>query len=386
MSRRVLEQEPTGGDRSDVRRIRVLLLIKGLGRGGAEKLLVDAARFGDRARVEYHVAYLLPWKDAFVPELRSSGIDVTCLDGAKGISWIGRLKRLIRDRRIDLVHVHSPYVAAMVRSSFGPSRPVLVTTEHNVWERYHRGTYWANAATFARNDHVFAVSDEVRSSIRYPAILRVLPLPPTETLHHGIDLEGAAATPPPTGVREELGIDPGAPVVGTVANFKPHKGHENLMRAAVRVAQARPDVRFVLVGHGPRDALLREEARRLGLSDVVVFAGFREDALRIMRIFDVVAVPSVHEGLPLSLLEAMALGCPPVATRVGGVGAVIEDGVSGFIVEPDDPGALADRISAVLADVDLRVRLGASARQSASAFDVRVAVRHIEDVYWGLMA
>ncbi|MEX2421149.1 MAG: glycosyltransferase, partial [Actinomycetota bacterium] len=122
-----------------------------------------------------------------------------------------------------------------------------------------------------------------------------------------------------------------------------------------------------------------------GVADAVVFAGFREDRLRVVRTFDVFAMASVHEGLPLALLEAMALGCPPVATRVGGVNAVIGDGVNGFVVEPRDPEAQADRIVSLLEDASLRSRLGAAARERATAFDVRAALRRIEHVYTELV-
>jgi glycosyltransferase involved in cell wall biosynthesis len=263
---------------------------------------------------------------------------------------------------------------------------VLVTTEHNVWERYHRSTYWANAVTFPRNDHVFAVSEEVRESIRYPRALRFLSTPPVETLHHGIDVDRVVATAPPTGVREELGIAPDAPVVGTVANFKPHKGYQYLLQVAAHVARERPDVRFVFVGQGPMQEQMLGEAKRLGIADTVVFAGFREDALRLVRTFDVFAMSSIHEGLPLALLEAMALGRPPVATRVGGVGAVIQDGVSGFTVEPREPELQAERILEVLEDDALRRKLSNGARARAMEFDVRRAVRRIEHVYSELVA
>jgi glycosyltransferase involved in cell wall biosynthesis len=384
MSEHLIERSAEEDNESSVRRIRVLLLIKGLGRGGAEQLVVNAVEYGDGARFEYQVAYLLPWKDAFVADLHALGVMTTCLDGAKGVAWLVRLRRLIRDQGIDVVHVHSPYAASFARCSLPRSLP-MVTTEHNVWPRYHRATYWANATTFPRNDHVFAVSDEVRDSIRYPKPLRFLHTPPLETLHHGIDFERVTATPAPTGLREELGIAADAPVVGTVANFKPHKGHEYLVRTAALVSRVRPDVRFVFVGAGPQQDEIRSEAARLGVGGAVIFAGFREDALRVARIFDLYAMSSVHEGLPLALLESMAIGCPPVATRVGGINAIIEDGESGYIVEPRDPEAQADRILALLADASLRSRMGSAARDKAAAFDVRATFRRIEHVYSELL-
>lgn len=376
---------PTRSEAS--RPIRVLLLIKGLGRGGAEQLLVNAVERGDRDRFEYHVAYLLPWKDAFVEELEALGVPVTCLDGGgRTLAWVGRLRRLVRDRGIDIVHVHSPYVAAAARLGLPRRGPVLVTTEHNVWERYHRATYWSNAVSFPRNDHVFAVSDEVRDSVAYPRGLRFLRRPTVETVHHGIDVPRVAATRSVPGMREQLGVPTDALVIGNVANFKVHKGHEYLIRVAARMVRERADVRFVLVGQGPLFEASRELARRLGAADAVVFAGFREDALQVMRTFDILAMSSLHEGLPLALLEAMALGIPPVATRVGGVGAVIDDGVSGFIVEPRDPEIQADRLMKLVEDEGLRRRLGTASRVRAEAFDVGAAIHHIERVYTELVA
>lgn len=367
-------------------RTRVLLLIKGLGRGGAEQLLVNAVGCGDRSRFDYHVAYLLPWKDAFVPELRELGVSVDCLDGARGVAWIGRLKRLVRERRIEVIHVHSPYVAAMVRGALGRPRPLLVTTEHNEWDRYHRATYWANAITFPRNDFVFAVSQEVEASVRYPKPLRFLRRPRIETLHHGIDADRIAAAPAASGVREELGIPPDALVVGTVANFKPHKGYEHLLPVVARVARERTDVRFVLVGGGPLLEQIRRRATEMGIDGSIVFTGFRADALRIMKTFDLYVMASVHEGLPLALLEAMALGCPVVATRVGGVAAVVVEGQNGFIVEPRDPDAQAARLLKLMRESSLRERFAAASRERASAFDVRNAVRRIEQIYTELVA
>jgi glycosyltransferase involved in cell wall biosynthesis len=364
----------------------VLQLIKGLGRGGAEQLLVSLVRYADRSRFDYEVAYVLPWKDAFVPEMREMGISATCLGSGHGIAWAARLRRLIREREIDLVHVHSPSVGATMRSVVGPRRPALVTTEHNVWERYHRVTYWANALTFARNDHVFAVSDEVRESIRYPRPLRMMRMPPIETLHHGIDIPSVVATPEPDGIRAGLGVDPDAFVVGSVANFKPHKGYEYLVRVAAIVARERPDTRFVIVGHGPLQDDIRRQAQALGVNGSLVFAGFREDALQVVRSFDVFALSSIHEGLPLALLEAMALGRPPVATQVGGVRAVIQDAVNGFVVPARDPQALAERLIALHDDGELRRRLGAAAAERAASFDVSWSIRRIEEIYAGLVS
>jgi glycosyltransferase involved in cell wall biosynthesis len=365
----------------------VLLLIKGLGRGGAEQILASSAPYLDTTRFRYEVAYLLPHKCALVGDLQAAGLEVHCLEGTSGAGWVGRLRRLVREREIDLIHLHSPYPAVGARIGLrGPGRPRIVTTEHIGWEFYRRATYWPNLLTFFRNDHAFAVSDQVRRSIRYPAPLRSLPMPPLETLHHGLDLDAVARWSGPDGVREELGVPEEAPVIGTVANFKAHKGYPYLLQAAWRVRAVVPEARFLLVGVGPVEDDIRAQAAEMGLSETVIFAGFRSDVPRVAQVFDIFALASLYEGLSIALIEAMALGKPPVVTAAGGTIEVVGHGENGLLVPPADPDALAEGILSLLRDPPLRERLGEAARRRAADFDIRKAVHRYERVYEELLA
>lgn len=360
--------------------MKVVFLIKGLGRGGAEQLLVSTVRHADRSRFSFRVAYLLPWKDALVAELRAEGAGVGCLDGARGVGWTARFRRLAR--QADIVHVHSPYAAIGARLTVPRDVP-FVYTEHNEWPRYHRATYWGNALTYGRNDHVFTVSDQVMSSIR-ASRARLGQLPPIETLHHGPDpalLERAAVN---DGARAELTGGREALVVGTVANLKAHKGIDQLLEAVPIVLRDLPDVRFVVVGRGPLEEELRARSRAMGLDGAVWFTGFREDAARLAGAFDVFVLPSLHEGLPIALLEAMALGRPSVVTPVGGVPEVVEHGRDALVVPRSQPAALAAAIVELLRDRSMRARLGANAKRRAASFDIRRAVRRMEDVWTSL--
>jgi glycosyltransferase involved in cell wall biosynthesis len=366
---------------------RVLFLIKGLGAGGAERLLVSAAPYLGGRGIDYEAAYLLPWKDALAGDLAGTGVPVTCLEATDGARWLGRLRRLVREHGIGLVHAHSPSVAAAARLALPRGWGTrFVYTEHNVWSRYHPLTRWANMLTYPRNDHVFAVSDRVRRSIRYPPPLARLPMPTVETLHHGLDLAAVARWGAADGVREELGIPPEAPVVGTVANLKPHKGHRVLLRAAALVRREVPDARFVLVGTGPLEAELRRQAVTLGLDGAVVFAGMRLDAPRVADAFDVFVLPSFQEGLSIALVEAMALGKAIVVTPVGGQLEVVEPGVHAVVVPPGDPGSLACAVVELLRDPDRRSSLGRAARERAVRFDIRRTVARLEAVYEELLA
>ena len=150
------------------RPVRVLWLSKGLGRGGAEQLLLNLARTIDSAAVSLEAAYVLPRKDALVPDLEQAGVLVHGLgDPTDQTAWLRRLRRLLDSGTYDMVHTHSPLVAAAARL-LAPRRTVLAHTEHNVWQRYRRPTRWLNAATINRNAVVWAVSEGVAESIRLP--------------------------------------------------------------------------------------------------------------------------------------------------------------------------------------------------------------------------
>jgi glycosyltransferase involved in cell wall biosynthesis len=361
---------------------RILLLIKGLGRGGAEQLLLNAAPYLDQSRFDYRIAYLLPWKNALSEELASHGLAIDCLGNRA--DWARRLRHLVLAEQIDLVHAHAPYPAVGARVALMGTGCVLVYTEHNVWESYRPLTRLANMMTFSRNDHVFTVSDHVRTSIRLPRQLQRSMRGRIETLYHGLDQAGM--TPwRRDGVRRELGLDDHVPLVGNVANLRPQKGHRFLLAATAIVRRTIPDVKLVLVGQGPQLDAIRRQIERLHLDESVILTGFRDDAQRVMSAFDVFALPSVHEGLSIALVEALALGKPVVAYRAGGIPEVVNHGEHGFLVDPGDVEGLASGITALLQDPALRARFGRAGVRRAAAFDIRSAVQRMEEIYEELL-
>jgi glycosyltransferase involved in cell wall biosynthesis len=357
--------------------VRVLWLIKGLGPGGAERLLVGAARSIDRERFDVSVAYLLPWKDHLVGELRDAGVEAVCLRARGDLDprWIGRLRALVRDRGIHLVHAHSPVAAAVARITLG-SRTAIVTTEHNTWDRYRPATRRLNAATFGRQQAAIAVSREVARSIGPRA------RPPVHVIPNGVDADAVRALAlTREAARDELGLPVGGPVVGAIGGVTAKKGHVHLVRATASLLARVPDIRLVIVGLPIDPEPVRRAIGEAGLEGRVLLAGYHPAAARLLPAFDVFALPSLHEGMPLSLLEAMVLGIPVVAARVGGVPEVVTDGVDGLLVPPADDDALATALADLLLDGERPRVLAEAARSTAERFSLAAAVRRTEDVY-----
>jgi glycosyltransferase involved in cell wall biosynthesis len=178
--------------------------------------------------------------------------------------------------------------------------------------------------------------------------------------------EGVPDRPPGAGGADALaalGVPAGAPVVGNVAALTDHKDHATLLRAARIVLDRAPQARFVIVGDGELRPRLRELHRQLALGEGCVFAGFRDDVDRLLPAFSVFCLSSHMEGLGTSLLDAMAFARPVVATRAGGIPDAVEDGVTGRLVPPRDPAALAGALLELLADPARRQAMGRAGRR-----------------------
>lgn len=369
----------------------MLLLIKGLGLGGAERLLVGLAANRDRTRFDYEVAYVLADQDALAPAMADTGIPVRCL-GARGsadLRWLAALRRLVTERRYDLVHSHLPYVAAMARvvalSIPAARRPVLVYTEHSLWNRAAVLTRVLNRATVGMDSGLFVVSPAARRAL--PRSLRQ----GARVVVHGVDLvqseaesHDRASTRP--SVRHELGLAEDEVLALTVANLRSEKGLDVLVDAARLVREAGAPVRFAVAGSGPLQEDLQAAVVEAGIEDRFTLLGQRLDTLRLMVGSDLFVLPSRQEGMPVALMEAMSVGLPVVATEVGGVPDVVTDGREGLLVEVGTPRAMADAIGRLASDAALRARMGMAGRTRSRAFDIASAARQIEDRYAELLA
>ncbi len=362
------------------------MLIKGLGPGGAERLLVESVRHHDPS-LSLSVAYLVPQKRALVTELEHLGIKPQCI-GSRSVfdpRWMLRLRRIIVGYGVDVAHVHSPVVAVGTRLVLATipreRRPRLVTTEHNVWASHARPTRIADRLTASCDSAHLAVSSAVRSSM--PARLRTR----TEIVRYGVDLDRVySAQAAREGVRAALGVTGDELVIGTVANLRSTKGYPDLLAAACLVVERFDRARFVAIGQGP----LEDEIRRLhagsGLGDRFTLLGYRADAIEVMSGFDVFCLASHHEGLPIALMEALALGIPIVATAVGGVPELVTDGHDAILVPAGQPEKLAEALIELLQNPERRSLLARHAREHGRGLSVEHAIRRVEALYRTLCA
>lgn len=363
-----------------MQRIKILWLIKGLGPGGAEQLLLLSARVADHERFDYRVAYVRPDKTHLVPEFEELGIRPQRLGaGAAGrIAWVTDLRQLLRE--VDVVHAHSPVLAStarlVARTLTRSERPSVVTTEHNEWTSHRMPTRLLNGLTTPLDAHHWAVSEQVRDTMwasrqaGYPVLI------------HGIDTDSIETdTGAGDQVRAELGVPPEAVVAITVANLRRNKDYPNLLNATKLAIGECPELRVIAVGQGPLEAEIHSLHADLGLGEQVRLLGFRRDVHRLMGAADFFVLSSAHEGLPVAVMEAFAAGLPVVATAVGGLSQQVADGVHGLLVPPADPQALATAMVRVGSDAALRRSLAAAAQQRSHDYDIRVAVATQEEKY-----
>jgi glycosyltransferase involved in cell wall biosynthesis len=368
-------------------KIRILQLIDQLGDAGAERLINSFALNVDRSQFDLHVCALRHWPfPKIVPDLRALGFPVTELNQrhAYDLHVLLSLVNYIRRNDIDIIHTHLLASDVMGRlAGFITRRPVVSTIHngrtdldneplHRQWMERWTARLWCR--------RLLVVSALLRTEI---AAWFGFPLSKVTAIPNGVDTSRFA--PPsnfdPLALKQDL-VGGDYRIVANVARLVPQKGQSYLMEAAAIVARTRPDVRFVIVSDGELRDAITAQAASLGIADKLVITGLRTDVTEILAASDLFVLSSLWEGMPLSLIEAMSVGVPAVATDVGGVGQLLKDGVTGLLVPPADSQALAAAIARSL-DHPAAARSRASTAKAMvlREFDIGTMVRRWEAVY-----
>jgi glycosyltransferase involved in cell wall biosynthesis len=341
---------------------------------------------GDRGRFDYEVAYVLREQHALVSAVESGGTPVHALDAAHNgdLRWMKALRRVLVAGHYDVVHFHLPYAAALgqlvVASLPRTTRPAVVYTEHSLWDRTPLVIRALLRVSLRSKELLVTVSQASYEALPPPLRRRA------KVVVHGVDLSRSDALMADraqrrAAVRAELGVAPEELLFLTVANLRAEKGHRVLLEAARAMADEDLPVRVAVVGRGPLEASLRARHVELQLGDRFRFLGARSDVLELMAGVDAFVLPSLHEGLPVTLMEATSVGLPIVATSVGGVPQILEDEFDALLVPPDDAAALAKAMTRLAMDPVLRERLGRRAKGRSTMFDIAVASRTVEGIY-----
>jgi L-malate glycosyltransferase len=409
------------------KKVKILHLIKSLGRGGAEMLLPETLSKHNAERYEFHYIYFLPWKDQVVPLIQSNGGIVRCIPARNNLQIMGKaweIAAYVRQQGIQMIHCHLPWAGIVGRVAGKLARVPVVYTEHNKWERYHKLTYWLNRVTFGMQRAVVAVSDDVEESIRKhtpgltfanPGLDAGLPFPGQPSFFAGAAEAGkrpAADQDNQKGevglvtilngvnthhfkkdfserisIRDKLGIPADAPVIGTVAVFRFQKRLDLWMEQALQILKRVPEAHFILVGDGPLKAELLQKRAALGLEDRLHMPGLQTQVRPYFSAMDLFMMASVFEGLPIALLEAMSCSCGVISTAAGGIKQVVVPGESGYLCEVDNYQELEDLAVRLLADPEERERVGAGARTRVQdSFSIEQMVHQLEQLYEHILA
>lgn len=345
--------------------LRIMFVITCMPVGGAETLLVNLVRRLDRRRFAPELCclkYRGPLGDVLAQEIPTfTGLLAHKYDFAV----LGRLTRLLRQREIDAVVTVGTGGDKMFWGRLAAWRagvPVILSALHSTGLPDH--VELPNRLLAPLTDGFIGVAEPHG---RYLASHEGCPAARVFVIPNGVDTGRFRPLREPDGLRQQLQLGAGTPVVAIVAALRPEKNHELFLQSAARVRQTLPEAAFLVIGDGPRRSALEAMAHELGVGGAVRFLGTRSDVPELLSLVDVLVLSSHMEANPVSILEALACGKPVVATRVGSVPESVRDGETGYLVPPGDAEQLAARVADLLAAPERARRLGRAGRELVEA-------------------
>jgi glycosyltransferase involved in cell wall biosynthesis len=349
--------------------------------GGAQGSVTDLMVRLDPARFQVEAICLTD--GPAVDRMRQLHLPITVLRESNDRDVVRALASHLQDRDVDLLHAHMFRAELLgARAARLAGTPVIVATAHSSRVR-SKSDIAALATQTPLMDHLIAPSQAIGAKLRREG----RGSSPITVIPNGVDLDRFGQRPSAeerAGVRASLGIPADAFLVGVVARLEPEKGHRYLMAAWPEIIQAVPHARLLVIGDGSLTDALRSQARALpsAARGRVVFAGGQTDVVALVQSLDLAVLPSLREAQGIALLEAMAARVPVVASRVGGIPETIGDGVDGLLVPPANSDALAEAITRVAQNGELRNRLAAGGRRRVEdRFSLDESVSRMEGIY-----
>lgn len=328
-------------------RFKVLFMLNSFGTGGSERVVLDICRGMNRDVFEPFVVSL--YCGELSGEFDKIQVWNTCLDKKDGVDFplMLRLANILRNKKIDVINAHhfSPFIHSYLGSMM--NRCSLIYTDHTVHEIRKIPSYWAMIGTLLLKTcyAVIGISNgctrQLMETFHVPdhKAITILNAIDMDRFEHPIDRESK---------RQELHLNPEDKVVGIVGNLREQKNHVNLLRAFRIITKNSTTTKLMVIGDGPMRDQLHGLAKELGIEANVLFLGARLDTVELYQAMDIYCLSSHYEGLPLTILEAMASKVPIVATDVIGINDVVIKGETGLLVEPDNPEKLAQAALSLL--------------------------------------
>jgi len=322
--------------------------------GGLQQVVVNICRTIDREKFNVSVLCLRSLGE-FALDVQKMGINVFCLRQKKSrtdyFSFF-KVAKILRHEKIEIIHTHNtqPFFDGTIGALLSDVKTIIHTDHARDFpdKRRYMFAEWL-VSHFAHK--VVGVSEQTSNNlIKYDKISprKIITIP------NGVDGSKFPASIDKVRKKKELRITRDGPIIGLCARLTKEKGITFLLQSMPQVINVFPDVSLIIAGEGPLEVDLKRECFDLGIEKYVFFVGPRLDIPELLKLFDVYVLPSVSEGLPMVLLEAMGAGCPIVATDVGGISMAIKHGKNGSLVRPKDPKKLVSQIIKVLLDRDLR--------------------------------
>jgi glycosyltransferase involved in cell wall biosynthesis len=373
-------------------KINVLFVMLQMEMGGSERLVHSLACALDRSRFTPSIAWFQG--ERILPEFLDLDIPLHHVPKAKRVDWraMRTIGSLIRERNIHIVNAH--HFMPMVYSFYGSkikNRARLVYTEHSEWEIEKISWKWraAGRRLLRRADAVIGVSKPVATRLQDTFDTHSAK---TFSIVNGVNHEAFRGDGKPDALKKELGIAGSDRVIGTVANFKKIKNHLFLLRAFKEIVSRRKTVKLLLIGRGFDNDPDNTEPQILkfiednALAGKVILAGYRSDIPALLGVMDIFCLTSFKEGLPISLIEAMAAGIPAVGADAEGIRDTIVPGRSGFLVSPDDERGLTSALLRLLQDESLRRNMGGeSVILARDRYSLEECAKRYQDLFISLM-
>lgn len=365
-----------------MQKIKVLHIIKSLGRGGAEMLLPETLKLHDRSKFEFHYIYFLPWKDQMVKTIEDAGGRVTCLAANNNFKMLLKNNEVIdycKKNKIDVMHCHLPWSGFLGRVVFAKTRIPVIYTEHNIQERYHFITKTINKITFNSQSMAIGVSEDVTNSIKN----NINPKIPVKTVLNGVNTEYFKKDEKKgDAIKSKYNIPKNAIVIGNIAVFREQKNIPNWIRAFKEISNENPKVYGILVGAGPKEEEIKNLISEFGLEKNIVLAGLQTNTIDYFSAMDIFMMSSDFEGLPIALLEAMSMECAVVPTKAGGVTEAVRDKKDGVLCEVGDWQEMAKKAIDLVKDEEKRMQFQTAARKRVEeSFSLSVMVGELERIY-----